>query len=49
MKIEITRKELFLGFTDSLKLKNGEFFDKLIDFINSYKKIMKNLFKNYEI
>ena len=37
MKIEITRKELFLEFTDSLKLKNGEFFDKWIDFINSKK------------
>jgi hypothetical protein len=35
MKIEITRKELFLEFKDSLKLKNDEFFDKLIDFINS--------------
>ncbi len=46
---EIFKKELFLEFTDSLKLKNGEFFDKLIDFINSNKKIMKNLFKNYEI
>ena len=34
MKIEITRKELFLEFKDSLKLKNDEFFDKLIDFIN---------------
>ena len=35
MKIEITRKELFLEFKDSLKLKNDEFFDKLIDSINS--------------
>ena len=43
MKIEITRKELFLELTDSLQLKNGEFFDKLIDFINSNKKIIKNL------
>ena len=35
MKIEITRKELFVEFKDSLKLKNDEFFEKLIDFINS--------------
>ena len=35
MKIGITREELFLEFTDSLKLKNDKFFDKLIDFINS--------------
>ena len=30
MKIEITRKELCVEFKDSLKLKNDEFFDKLI-------------------
>ena len=36
MKIGITREELFLEFTDSLKLKNDKFFDKLIDFINYF-------------
>ena len=34
MKIEITRRELFIGLKDSLKLKYDQFFDKCIDFIN---------------
>ena len=45
MKIEITRKKLFVEFKDSLKLKNDEFFDKLIDFINLKFKIESDLTK----
>lgn len=33
MKIEITRLEIFIGLKDSLKLKNDQFFAKLLSFI----------------